>query len=155
MFYNYPSHYLYDFVVLTMNILLAKQVFNLTLTRNQIIAFVGWMMIFYQINFYLIVPNYPREYKYIILYLGLILAYYLIANLSFTASLIVIMTTTALNGIWTNINLGFMLQFVFKNYGLALESQHLQYTCYTLTIVIMASLVMLFRFRIFDIQKYN
>lgn len=155
MIYNYPIHYLYDILVLLMNILLARQVFNLNLTKYQPVLFVAWVMVFYQINFYIIEPNFPKEYKYIILYIGLLTAYYFIAKLSFIASLIILMCSTAFNGFMTNMNLLFMLRFLFPNYGAALEAQHLQYTCYTFTVVLICFLSILFKVKFFDIQKYS
>lgn len=155
MIYQYPIHYLYDILVLGMNLMLARQVFNLKVTKKQMVAYIFWVMIFYQINFYLIEPNFSKEFKYITLYVGLLTAYYLIIRLSFIGSLIIIMCTTAFNGIMTNTNLIFMLTLLFPNYGAALEAQHLQYTCYVITVVVMCSLTLIFKLNFFDIQKYS
>lgn len=155
MIYTYPSHYLYDFLAVCMLIFLAKQLYNLILSKQQIITFVIWMMISYQINFYVVIPLLPREFKYITLYIGLVLGFMFIIRLKLVGSLIVIMTTTALNGIFTNINLIFMLKFLFPNYGVALDAQHIQYTCYVVSIVILSLMTKVFNIRILDIQKYN
>lgn len=155
MIYTYPSHYLYDFLAICMLIVLAKQLYNLILSKKQIVTFVVWMMICYQINFYVVIPKLPREFKYITLYIGLVLGFTFIIKLKLVGSLIVIMTTTALNGIFTNINLIYMLKLLFPNYGVALEAQHIQYTCYVVSIVILSLMTKVLNIRILDIQKYN
>ncbi|MBI9013630.1 MAG: hypothetical protein JEZ08_15460 [Clostridiales bacterium] len=155
MIYNYPSHYLYDFLAVCMLLVLAKQLYNLVLSKKQIVAFVLWMMTWYQINFYIVIPLLPREFKYITLYIGLILGFVFIIRLKLVGSLIVIMTTSALNGVFTNINLFFMLRTLFPNYGVALEAQHVQYTCYIVSIIILSLMTKALNIRILDIQKYN
>lgn len=154
MFYNYPTHYLYDMLAIVTLLINARQLFNLNLSKKQATAFVAWMMLFYQINFYITVPYLNREYKYVILYLGLYIGYHFIIKMNVVGSLIVITTTTALNGIFTNINLYFMLKYLFPNYGVALEAQHLQYTCYIISVVILTGLIRVLRVRIFDLQRY-
>jgi len=155
MIYTYPLHYLYDFLAVCMLLFLAEQLYNLVLSRKQIGLFVLWMMACYQINFYLVIPLLPREFKYITLYVGLVIAFTLIIRLKLVPSLIVIMTTTALNGIFTNINLIYMLKLLFPNYGVALEAQHLQYTCYVVSIVILSLMTKVLGIKILDIRKYN
>lgn len=155
MFYNYPIHYLYDFLVLSMNILMVRQVFQLRLSTERMLLFIAWVMVFYQINFYVVEPSLPKEYKYIVLYIGLLSAYYLIMRLSLVGSMIIIMCTTAFNGVMTNINILFMLRFLFPNYGAALQAQHLQYTCYVITVVLICFATILFRVEFFDIEKYS
>jgi CDP-diglyceride synthetase len=155
MVYNYPSHYLYDFLAVSMLLVLAKQLYNISLDKKQIASFIIWMMLFYQINFYIIIPNFQREYKYAVLYIGLFLGFHFIIRLNSVVSVIIIMTTTSLNGIFTNLNLLFMLQFVFPNYGVALEAQHFQYSCYIISIVILSMLTRVFRLRICDLQRYS
>ncbi len=155
MFYTYPSHYLYDFLAVSMLLVLAKQLYNISLDKKQIASFIIWMMLFYQINFYIIIPNFQREYKFAVLYIGLFLGFHFIIRLNSVVSVIIIMTTTALNGIFTNLNLLFMLQFVFPNYGVALEAQHFQYSCYIISIVILSMLTRVFRLRICDLQRYS
>ena len=155
MVYTYPSHYLYDFLAVSMLLVLAKQLYNISLDKKQIASFIIWMMLFYQINFYIIIPNFQREYKFAVLYIGLFLGFHFIIRLNSVVSVIIIMTTTALNGIFTNLNLLFMLQFVFPNYGVALEAQHFQYSCYIISIVILSMLTRVFRLRICDLQRYS
>jgi hypothetical protein len=155
MIYNYPIHYLYDFLAVAMLLFVAKQMYNLVLSKKQIVGFMTWMMLFYQINFYLVIPNLPREFKYMTLYVGLVAGFTVIIRLNLVGSLIVIMSTTAINGIFTNINLIFMMGLIFPNYGVALESQHLQYTCYIISIVILSLSTKMFRIKILDIQRYN
>ncbi|MCH4887139.1 hypothetical protein EZV73_06135 [Acidaminobacter sp. JC074] len=154
MFYNYPIHYLYDLLAMGVILFLGKQLFNLTVTKKQMGLFIGWMMLCYQINFYLVVPYLQRELKYIVLYLGLYIGFRYIIKLKTVGSLIVITTTSALNGIFTNINLYFMLVFLFPNYGVALEAQHLQYTCYIVSIVLLSILTKVLNLQIFDLEKY-
>lgn len=154
MFYNYLMHYIYDIVIVATLLTNAKQLFNLSLSSKQVLAFVAWMMIFYQLNFYVVVPYLNREYKYVVLYLGLYLGYHFIIKLNVVGSLIVITTSTALNGIFTNINLFFMLKFLFPNYGIALDAQHIQYSCYVLTVMILTALLKLSRIRICDLERY-
>jgi len=138
-----------------MLLFLAEQLYNLVLSKKQIGLFVLWMMTCYQINFYIVIPLLPREFKYLTLYIGLVIAFTLIIRLKLVPSLIVIMTTTALNGIFTNINLIYMLKLLFPNYGVALEAQHLQYTCYVVSIVILSLMTKVLGIKILDIQKYN
>lgn len=153
--YNYPIHYLYDFLVVGITLLMARQVFNLKLSKIQLALFLVCMMFCYQLNFYYVIPVLGPSFKYLTLYLGFLFAYTVIVRLSFIASLIVIMSLTAFNGLWTNINLYFMLQFLFSDYKEALSYQHLQYTCYVVSVVILSSLMLLFRVKILDIQRYN
>ncbi len=155
MVYNYPSHYLYDFLAVSMLLVLAKQLYNISLDKKQIASFIIWMMLFYQINFYIIIPNFQREYKYAVLYIGLFLGFHFMIRLNSVVSVIIIMTTTALNGIFTNLNLLFMLQFIFPNYGVALEAQHFQYSCYIISIVILSMLTRVFKLRICDLERYS
>jgi hypothetical protein len=155
MFYPFPLHYLYDFLVLTMTLIVTRQVFNLKLNIKQYTAFVSVMMFFYQFNFLVIERQFPKEVKYVTLYIGFMVCYMYIVKLKFLPALIITMCTTAFNGIWTNINLFFMLSFLFPTYEVALEFKHLQYTCYTFTVLVLSALTLLFRFRIFDIQRYN
>jgi len=154
MFYNYTSHYLYDILAIVTLLFNARQMFNLTLTRRQAASFVFWMMLFYQINFYITVPYLNREYKYVVLYLGLYLGYRYIIKMNVVGTLIIITTTTALNGIFTNINLYFMLRYIFPNYGIALEAQHLQYTSYIVSVVILTGIIWVLKPRICDLQRY-
>lgn len=154
-FYPYPSHYIFDILVMLMMLLLGKQLYNLTVSKKQGVAFIAFMMMFYQINFYITEVYFDRSFKYPVLYLGLVLAYMIIVRLNLISAMIVILTTAALNGIWTNLNLAFMLTFVYENYGVALEHKQEQYGFYMMTIVIMSSLLMLLKVRIFDIQKYS
>lgn len=154
MFYPYFSHYFYDILVISIALLAGKQLFHLKFSQKQFIAFIIAMMFCYQLNFYFI-EDIGKEYKYIVLYTGMILSYIFILRLSLTAALIVIMTTTAFNGIWTNFNMLWMLKFLFDDYQAALDSKHIQYTCYTVTVCTFNSLIVLFKIHIFDIQKYN
>lgn len=154
MFYNYPIHYLYDLLAMAMLLVLGNQLFNITFSKKQVIWFLIWMMIFYQINFYLVEAFLPKEFKYITLYLGLYIGYHFIIKLNVIGSLIVIMTTTAMNGIFTNINLIFMLRFLFPNYGIALEAQHLQYTCYIISMVFLSLMTRVLKLKICDLERY-
>lgn len=154
MFYNYPIHYLYDFLTISVILLMGKQMFNLRLKPTYMLAFIMWMMVLYQLNFYVIIPYLPREFKYVTLYLGLYFGFHNIIGLKTVGALIVITVTSAMNGIFTNINLIFMLKFLFPNYGIALEAQHLQYTCYVVSVVILATLLRVFNVKIFDLQRY-
>jgi len=154
MFYSYPIHYLYDVLAVGVILFLGKQLFNLTLRKKQAALFIGWMMLCYQINFYIVVPLLSRELKYIVLYIGLYIGFRYIIGLKIVSSLIVITTTSALNGIFTNINLFLMLSFLFPNYGVALEAQHLQYTCYIVSIVFLSILTKVLNLYIFDLEKY-
>jgi len=155
MIYNYPIHYLYDLLAICMMLFIGKQLYNLILTKKQIISFVVWMMICYQINFYIVIRYLPREFKYVTLYLGLVIGFLLFVRLNLVGSLLVILTTTSVNGVFTNINLFFMLKFLFPNYGIALEAQHIQYTCYIVSVVILSLMTKVFNIKIFDIQRYN
>jgi hypothetical protein len=155
MIYPYVSHYLYDILVIGAALVVGKQLFNFKVTKKQFVAFLLFMMFFYQINFYVTEAFFVKEYKYVVLYMGMLLAYMYILKLRLIAALIVIVTTTALNGIWTNINLIWMLHFLFDNYGDALDAKHLQYSCYTLSVIVLNSLMVLFKVRIVDIRKYN
>lgn len=155
MIYNYPIHYLYDLLAVCMLLFMAKQLYNLVLTKKQIVSFVIWMMFCYQLNFYVIIPNFPREFKFLTLYVGLISGFAVLIKLNLVGSLIVIMSTSALNGVFTNINLFFMLGLLFPNYGAALEAQHVQYTCYIISIVVLSLSTKVFGIRIFDIQRYD
>lgn len=153
--YEYPIHYLYDVLVMLMMVLMGRQFFNLNMTRKQVISFVLFMMVFYQINFLYVEPVYDKGPKYLVLYLGLFLAYKLIAKLNWVSAMLVILTTSVFNGIWTNVNVMFMLTFFYDNYGIALDHKHEQYTFYFITVMIMAGLTLMSRFKIVDIQKYN
>lgn len=155
MFYPYPSHYLYDIMVVGITLLMARQVFNLSLTKKQLVAFVTLMMVCYQANFYIVEPLWGKEFKYITLYFGFLIAYTVIVRLNLISSLIVILSLTAFNGIWTNINLYFMLQTLFGTYAEALAAPHVQYTCYVVSVVILSSLMLLFKVKILDIQRYS
>lgn len=154
MFYNYPIHYLYDLLAIGVVLFSGKQLFNLDVKRQQAVLFLFWMMMMYQLNFYVVIPYLPREFKYVTLYLGLYFGYHYIIGLKMVGALIVITVTSALNGIFTNINLMWMLKFLFPNYGLALEAQHLQYSCYVVTLVILTCLLKLSKIRIVDLQRY-
>lgn len=154
MFYEYPMHYIYDLLAIAMLLVLANQVFAIKVTKKQWVMFIIWMMICYQINFYVILEYFPRPTKYVTLYLGLYIGYHFIMKLNTIGSLIVITTSSAMNGIFTNINLFWMLACIFPNYGVALEHVHLQYTCYILSIVVLSLLTRVFKFRVLDLQRY-
>jgi hypothetical protein len=155
MIYPYISHYLYDLLVIGIALLAGRAMFNLKFSKGQFFLFLIWMIFFYQLNFYITETFLPKEFKYIILYIGMTSAYILVLKLNWVAALIVIMTTTALNGIWTNINMAWMLRFLFDNYGQALEAKHLQYTCYTLSVTILNGSIALFKLHILDLKRYN
>lgn len=153
--YNHPSHYLYDILIMLMMVLMGRQLFNLTMTWKQVVAFVSFMMVFYQINFLVVEPLLGKGPKYLVLYLGLYLAYMLIVKLNWLSALVTILTMSAFNGIWTNINIMVMLSFFYDNYAEALEHQHAQYTFYVVTVMFLAGFTILSKFKLFDIQKYN
>lgn len=155
MFYEYPSHYIYDFIVISMTVLVGRQAYNIKMSPKQYAVYTAFMMLCYQINFYIIVPFFPREFKYVTLYVGLLLAFLYILKLKLIPALIVIVSAAAFNGIWTNINLYFMLKYVFENYGKALEAVHAQYSYYVISVIILSSLVLISNIKVVDIQKYN
>jgi len=155
MIYPYISHYFYDLLVVSLALLVGKQLFHLKFSFKQFLMFLAVMMLCYQFNFYIVERFFGKEYKYVILYIGMLIGYSKLLKLNLIASLIVIMTTAVVNGIWTNVNIMWMLTFLFDTYEEALASQHVQYTCYTLTTCVFNGLLILFRVHIFDIQKYT
>ena len=155
MIYNYPSHYVYDFIAVASSLLIVRQIFALSMGKKQFVLFMAWMMTVYQINFYMVIPYFPREYKYLTFMIGFFLAYKIIGKLNYVSSMIIVMVMILLNGMWTNINLYFMLQFIFPNYGLALEAQHFQYTSYIVSVLIGTTIVLLSKVKIVDIERYS
>ncbi|MBN2795461.1 MAG: hypothetical protein JXR88_08660 [Clostridia bacterium] len=153
--YAHPSQYLYDILVMLMMVLMGKQLFNLTMTWKQVVAFVSFMMIFYQINFLFVERLVGKGPKYVVLYLGLFIAYMLIIKLNWLSALVTILTMSAFNGIWTNINILLMLSLFYDDYAEALSHQHAQYTFYVVTVMVLAGFTILSKFKLFDIQKYN
>lgn len=153
--YPHLSHYLYDILVMLMMVLMGKQLFNLNMSWKKVVVFVAFMMIFYQINFLFTEPLIGKGPKYLVLYMGLFLAYVIVIRLNWVSALMMILTMSAFNGIWTNINVMVMLTFFYENYAEAISHQHAQYTFYVVTVMTMASLTILSRFKLFDIQKYN
>lgn len=155
MIYPYISHYFYDCLVMLMTLLVGRQIFNIRLTTRQVVFFVLFMMTIYQLNFMFFIPKFGKSIQYVTLYMGLLISYKYIIKMNTIASLIVITTSTAINGIWTNINLHFMLTFLFANYGMALESKHVQYTSYVIVLVILDLILLGFKVRILDLEKYS
>lgn len=154
MIYPYISHYFYDLLVIGVALLAGRAMFYLKFTKKQFL-FLIWMMFFTSLIFYVTEVFLPKEFKYVVLYLGMTSAYIYVLKLNWVAALIVIMTTTALNGIWTNINMAWMLEFIFDNYGQALDAKHLQYTCYTLSVTVLNGSIFFFKLHILDLERYN
>ncbi len=155
MIYEYPVHYLYDLVLVIATLLVINQCFLITASKKTILIFVLFMMLCYQINFYIAIPLIGRPFKYVILLIGFFISYKFVLKLNMISSVLVLMGTVLINSLITNINLLFMLTFIFTDYETALKSAHLQYTCYMFTVLLFSVAIKISKITIIDIERYS
>ncbi len=132
-----------------------KQLFYIRTTRKSTMVYVAFIQLVFIFNDFVIEANFPLEYKYLTIFAGFLLAFIFILKLSIIASSLVMVINLTVNGLATNINILALLLRQFDSYGLALESDFIQYTSLVMVTCMFYMVLRTFNTRVLDVTKYH
>jgi hypothetical protein len=132
-----------------------RQLFYIRIGTKVKFIFVLWIQVVFIFNDFVIEANYPLEYKYLTIFIGFLMAYFVVLKMSIVASGIILVINLAVNGIATNLNIFVLLLNQFDSYGLALESDFIQYSSLVMVVGMVFMTLKTFNVRILDISKYQ
>lgn len=132
-----------------------KQLFYIRTSHKMTLSYMVWMQVVFIFNDFAIEANFPLEYKYITIFVGFTLAFIFILKLSIIGSSLVMVINLTINGVATNMNIFTLLLNQFESYGLALESDFIQYTSLVMVTSMIFMVLKTFNIRVLDVTKYN
>lgn len=138
---------------LTLGIL--RQLFYIRKQFSQTISYVIWMQLVFIFNDFVIQAHFPLEFKYLNLFVGFVIGFLLFLKLPLVSTTLFMIINLAVNGIATNFNIFALLLNQFSSYGLALESDFIQYTSLVMVTLMIFMILKTFNLRILDISRYN
>lgn len=138
---------------LTLGIL--RQLFYIKRNNMQTISYIIWMQVVFVFNDFFIQAYLPLEFKYINILVGFTIGFLVFLRLSMVSTTLLVIVNLAINGIATNLNICTLLFTQFDNYGLALESDFVQYTSLVMVTLMVFMILKTFNVRILDISRYN
>lgn len=146
---------IHNLVMTYISLGILKQLFYIRTGFTTSLVYVLWIQVVFIFNDFVIEAVFPLEYKYITILIGFAIAFYFILELSLVASSLVMVINLSINGIATNLNIFTLLLNQFKSYGLALESDFIQYSSLVMVTGMVFMILKTFDTRILDISKYN
>ncbi|MBI9013629.1 MAG: hypothetical protein JEZ08_15455 [Clostridiales bacterium] len=138
---------------LTLGIL--RQLFYIKRNKIQTISYVLWMQAVFIFNDFFIQAHLPLEFKYLSLFVGFTFGFIVFLKLPIVSTTLFMIVNLAINGIATNFNIVALLLTQFDSYGLALESDFIQYTSLVMVTLMVFMILKTFDVRILDISRYN
>lgn len=146
---------IHNLIITFLTLEILRQLFFIKVSRRQKVAYIVWMQIMFIINDFVIQTNFELQYKYIFLFLAFVSGFLFILRLPLVASVLVMIMNLIINGLSTNLNIFILLLTQFDSYGLALESDFIQYTSLVMVTVMFYLVLKTFNVRILDISRYN
>lgn len=146
---------IHDLIVTLIPIGMLTQLFYIKTTAKQVLTFVVWMQVLFLFNDFFVEVYFSLEWKYLIIFMGFFLGFWLVMRLSFLSTLLVMIMNLVVNGIATNLNIFALLLNQFRSYGLALESDFIQYTSLVMVQCMLYMIIKTFNLRFVDISRYD
>jgi len=146
---------IHNLIITYLTLAILRQLFYIKRNKKQTIPYVIWMQMVFIFNDFFIQVHLPLEFKYLNLFIGFTFGFIVFLRLPIVSTTLFMIVNLAINGIATNFNIFTLLLTQFDSYGLALESDFIQYTSLVMVTLMVFMILKTFNIRILDISRYN